>query len=38
MFKDLRDTLHAYKMRDPAARSSLEIFLLYPGVHALIYH
>ena len=38
MFKDLRDTLHAYKLRDPAARSSLEIFLLYPGVHALIYH
>ncbi len=24
------------KQRDPAARSSLEIFLLYPGVHALI--
>ena len=38
MFNDLKDTLHAYKLRDPAARSSLEIFLLYPGVHALIYH
>ncbi len=38
MFKDLRDTLRAYKLRDPAARSSLEIFLLYSGVHALIYH
>ena len=36
--KNLRETLHAYKARDPAARSSLEIFLLYPGVHAIIYH
>ncbi len=26
------------KQRDPAARSSLEIFLLYPGVHALIWY
>lgn len=26
------------KNRDPAARSSLEIFLLYPGVHALIWY
>lgn len=38
IFKNLRETLHAYKARDPAARSSLEIFLLYPGVHAIIYH
>lgn len=38
MFKDIKDTLNAYKKRDPAARSSIEIFLLYPGVHALIYH
>ena len=38
MLKDLFDTLNAYKQRDPAARSSLEIFLLYPGVHAIIYH
>ena len=38
MFKNLRDTLNAYKMRDPAARSSFEIFILYPGVHATIYH
>ena len=28
----------AYQRRDPAARSKLEIFLLYPGVHAVIYH
>jgi len=38
MFQNLRDTLSAYKARDPAARSSFEIFILYPGVHATIYH
>ena len=30
--------LSAYQRRDPAARSKLEIFLLYPGVHAILYH
>lgn len=30
--------LAAYQRRDPAARSKLEIFLLYPGVHAILYH
>ena len=30
--------LAAYQRRDPAARSKLEIFLLYPGVHAVINH
>lgn len=34
----LRETINAYKARDPAARSSFEIFLLYQGVHAIIYH
>ncbi len=34
----LGETLRAYQQRDPAARSRLEIFLLYPGVHALLYH
>ena len=38
MFKSLNETLEAYQKRDPAARSKLEIFLLYPGVHATIYH
>ena len=38
MFAHLRETINAYKLRDPAARSSLEIFLLYPGVAAVIYH
>jgi len=32
------ETLEAYRRRDPAARGKLEIFLLYPGVHALLYH
>ena len=34
----LSETLAAYQARDPAARSKLEIFLLYPGVHATLYH
>ncbi len=34
----LGETLRAYQARDPAARSRLEIFLLYPGIHALIFH
>jgi serine O-acetyltransferase len=38
LFKRLNETLAAYQARDPAARSKLEIFLLYPGVHAIINH
>ena len=38
MFRFLSETLSAYQARDPAARSKLEIFLLYPGVHATIYY
>lgn len=34
----LNELLGAYQKRDPAARSKLEIFLLYPGVHAVIFH
>ena len=34
----LGSLLAAYQRRDPAARSKLEVFLLYPGVHAVIYH
>ena len=34
----LGELLSAYQRRDPAARSKLEIFLLYPGVHAIIFH
>lgn len=35
---NLTELLQAYQDRDPAARSKLEVFLLYPGVHATIYH
>lgn len=38
MFKALNETLAAYQRRDPAARSKLEILLLYQGVHATLYH
>ena len=38
MFQALNETLEAYQRRDPAARSKLEIFLLYQGVHATLYH
>lgn len=34
----LSETINAYKQRDPAARSSIEIFLLYPGISAIISH
>ena len=34
----LGETLGAYQKRDPAARSKLEVFLLYAGVHATLYH
>ena len=38
MLKALNELLEAYQKRDPAARSKLEIFLLYPGVHAILFH
>lgn len=38
MFNELRETIAAYKARDPAARSSLEILLLYPGIKAVRSH
>ncbi|MBN9184315.1 MAG: serine acetyltransferase [Microbacterium sp.] len=34
----LREDLAAARLRDPAARSSIEIALLYPGLHALWAH
>ena len=36
--RELDDTLDAYMKRDPAAKSKLEVLLLYPGVHAIIAH
>ena len=38
MFADLRRDIRAVRERDPAARSTLEILLCYPGVHALAFH
>ncbi len=35
MFQRIKEDIAAVKERDPAARSSLEIFFLYPGVKAL---
>jgi len=34
----LREEIESIKKSDPAARSSLEILLTYPGLHALIVH
>lgn len=34
----LRETIRAYQKNDPAARSALEVFLLYNGLHATIYY
>ena len=38
MFQNMRETVAAYKARDPAAHSALEILLLYPGVRAVRSH
>ena len=38
MFNNLKEIVQAYKSRDPAARSALEILLLYPGVRAVRSH
>lgn len=38
MFTELKELINAYKARDPAARSSLEIYLLYPGIKATLSH
>lgn len=38
MFDDLRQMINAYKARDPAARSTFEILLLYPGIKAVRSH
>jgi serine O-acetyltransferase len=38
MFKHLRANIQAVMERDPAARSKIEVFLAYPGVHALMFY
>lgn len=38
MFKRLRYDIKSIKRRDPAARNSLEVLLLYSGLHAVIWY
>jgi serine O-acetyltransferase len=38
MVNRLREDIATIKARDPAARSSLEVLLCYPGLHAIIFH
>jgi len=37
-FMFLREMVRTYRERDPAARSSLEVLLCYPGLHAVMWH
>lgn len=38
MFKTIRDDIYSVFDRDPAARSALEIFFCYPGLHAVWFY
>lgn len=38
MFEGIRQDIRAVKERDPAARNSIEVLLLYSGVHAILLH
>lgn len=38
MFKRLRADIKAIKERDPAARNSFEVLMLYSGLHAIMFH
>ncbi len=38
IFTNFREDMQAYKHTDPAARNNLEIFLCYPGFHAVMWH
>ena len=38
MFQELLETVNAYLARDPAAKTPIEVLLLYPGVKAVCYH
>ena len=37
-FMFLREMIRTYRERDPAARSSAEVLLCYPGLHAVVWH
>ncbi|GFP33101.1 serine O-acetyltransferase, partial [Candidatus Hakubella thermalkaliphila] len=38
MFEFLKEQIQVIKERDPAARTTLEIVLAYPGLHAILFH
>ena len=38
MFDGLKSQINTFKEKDPAMRSSIEIFLCYPGFYALLFH
>lgn len=38
MFKRIGQDIQAVKERDPAAKSTVEVLLCYPGLHALVFH
>jgi len=38
MVREIRDSIEATFKHDPAARSTLEVLLCYPGVHAVVLH
>jgi len=38
MFSRIREDIRSAMEKDPAAKSGLEVFLCYPGVHALWFH
>lgn len=37
-FMFLREMVQAYRERDPAARSTVEVVFCYPGLHAVLWH
>lgn len=37
-FMFLRESIRAYRERDPAARSAAMVFFCYPGLHAVLWH
>ncbi len=38
MFRKIKEDISIVFERDPAARSKLEVFLCYPGIHAIVLH
>ncbi len=38
MFRRIKEDIKAVKERDPAAKSTVEVLLCYPGLHALLCH